>query len=194
MGPMSCSDHDSVLTKADRASLQHSALTSIRRGISGERLQVTPGDYSPALQTHRATFVTLQFEGRLRGCIGSLEAHQALITDVVDNAYAAAFSDPRFPPVTSVEYDSLTLHLSILNPPEAVSFQTEDELIGQLRPGVDGLILHEGVHRGTFLPSVWESLTEPRDFLNQLKCKAGLPGDYWSSTIRIERYTVETIP
>ena len=65
--------------------------------------------------------------------------------------------------------------------------------MSKLRPGVDGLVLEERGQRGTFLPSVWESLPSPRQFLAQLKVKAGLPADYWSDSIKVERYTVEDI-
>ena len=72
-------------------------------------------------------------------------------------------------------------------------FTSEEDLIRQLRPGMDGLILKDGFNRGTFLPSVWESLPQPRDFLQHLKLKAGLPPNHWSDTIKVDRYTAESI-
>jgi len=105
----------------------------------------------------------------------------------------AAFRDPRFPPLAADEFDELDIHLSILTPAEPVSFTSEQELITQLQPGIDGLILEEGHRRGTFLPSVWEQLPEPQQFLRHLKQKAGLSPDYWSENIRISRYRTEMI-
>jgi len=176
-----------------RRTLLDLAQRSIAHGLDrGIPLRVDPGDYPEPLQAQRATFVTLHLHGELRGCIGHLEAVQPLVRDVVENAYAAAFRDPRFPPVSQQELPALELHISILTPPEPMTFATEADLLAQIRPGIDGLILTEGQARGTFLPSVWESLAEPRDFLHHLKRKAGLPADHWSDRVRVERYTTES--
>jgi AMMECR1 domain-containing protein len=83
--------------------------------------------------------------------------------------------------------------LSILTPAEPIAFRSEQDLLTQLQPGIDGLILEEGYRRGTFLPSVWESLPEPEQFLRHLKQKAGLPASYWSDTIKIFRYRTDVI-
>jgi hypothetical protein len=155
-------------------------------------LPVDPADYPEPLRAERAAFVTLHLHGELRGCIGHLEAVQPLVRDVVENAYAAAFRDPRFPPLSRQELPGLAVHISILTAPEPMTFATEADLLAQIRPGIDGLILIEGQARGTFLPSVWESLSEPRDFLNHLKRKAGLPAEHWSDRLRVERYTTES--
>lgn len=183
-----------MLSDADRQMLLGVARSSIRYGLDhGIALPVVMTDYSPDLQSHKASFVTLKIHDELRGCIGSLEAHRSLVEDVAQNAYAAAFRDPRFSPLTEPEYADLQYHISILTPPEPVSFSSETDLLQQLRPGIDGVVLQEGQRRGTFLPQVWESLPDPVDFLRHLKQKAGLPADYWSDRIRIERYTVEDI-
>jgi AmmeMemoRadiSam system protein A len=129
----------------------------------------------------------------LRGCIGTLQAFRPLVEDVAHNAYAAAFHDPRFPRLSAKEYAQLHYHISILSTPEPVKFKDEQDLLAQLRPGIDGLVLEEGLYRGTFLPQVWESLPEPKTFLRHLKQKAGLHPDYWSTTIKVQRYTVEEI-
>jgi AmmeMemoRadiSam system protein A len=115
-----------------------------------------------------------------------------VVTDVAENAFAAAFRDPRFPPLTQAELQGLEIHLSILTPAQPLEFSSEDELIAQLRPGVDGLILEDEGQRGTFLPSVWESLSEPASFLRNLKIKAGLSADHWSPSLQVERYTTES--
>ena len=135
--------------------------------------------------------VTLERRGQLRGCIGMLEAVRPLVRDIAENAFAAAFRDPRFPPLTIDELADLELHISILSPAEAVHFKSEQDLIEQLKPGIDGLILREGYRRGTFLPSVWEQLPDASQFLRHLKQKAGLPADYWSDSLKIFRYSTE---
>lgn len=148
-------------------------------------------DDAPWLAAPGATFVTLHLEGDLRGCIGSTLAHRPLRDDVRHNARAAAFSDPRFTPLTRAEYPGIDLEVSLLTPPEPLPVQSEAEALFQLRPGRDGLILELGRHGATFLPQVWEALPDPRDFLVQLKRKAGLPAGFWSSEIRLSRYGVE---
>lgn len=166
------------------------ARESIRYGLRHGRPPVIDLEpLPPALQAIRPTFVTLQKNGQLRGCIGSLEARRPLAEDVIVNAFAAAFQDPRFPPLREEELENLEIHISILSPLEEVSVQSESDLLSQLRPGIDGLVLEEGPHRATFLPAVWESLPDPKDFLEHLKLKAGLPGDYWSDNLRVYRYT-----
>jgi len=173
-----------VLLDVARASIQH----GLRHR---QALAVNPGDYSETLRLLRATFVTLEKDGQLRGCIGALAAYQPLIQDVATHAYAAAFEDPRFPEVQTTEFPALAVHISVLSPPEPLHFASEEELLAQLRPGEDGLILQFRHYRGTFLPSVWEHLADPYVFLAQLKQKAGLPLDFWSSELRVERYTTE---
>lgn len=144
------------------------------------------------LQQQGASFVTLNKKGALRGCIGTLQPYQALVSDVGEHARAAAFSDPRFPPVTFDELADIVISISVLGKPRVISFKDEDHLIEQLRPAEDGLILQEGANRGTFLPSVWESLPQPRQFLQQLKRKAGLAPDYWSDSLEVSRYRTQS--
>jgi len=185
----------SEYSAAERKILLRLAQAAILYGLEQHAVMLVDlAQYSEKLTENRACFVTLAMHGKLRGCIGSLEAHQALVKDIVYNAYAAAFTDPRFQPLTRKEYSQLEIHLSILNTPESMQFSSETDLIRQLRPRIDGLILSDQGHRGTFLPSVWESVPEPQEFLAHLKLKAGLPSNYWSETIAIQRYTVESIP
>ena len=182
-----------MYTEAQRNLLLELAEESIRYTLSGQgRLEPDPGDYEAELQEKRATFVTLNRSGNLRGCIGALQAFRPLVVDVAHNAYSAAFSDPRFTPLQADEMNGLDIHISILSPSEPMSFDSEQALIEQLQPGIDGLIMEEGVQRGTFLPSVWESLPDPATFLAHLKLKAGLPANYWSDDIKVSRYTTES--
>jgi AmmeMemoRadiSam system protein A len=188
------SSNAAIFTPAERETLLGLARDSIREGFSGQKLAVRADDYSPALRTPGASFVTLHIDRELRGCIGSLEARAPLAVDVAGNAWNAAFRDPRFGPLSHGEFEQLEIHLSVLSSPEPMQFTSEDDLLGQLRPGVDGLVIEEGYRRGTFLPSVWEQLPEPREFLRYLKRKAGLPADYWSAQLRVSRYTTVSIP
>ena len=167
MEPMCSAELDSRQEKM----LLDVAFKSIQYGLDyGREMVIDVNDFPPPLREKRATFVTLKTNHELQGCIGTLEAHRQLVTDVCANAYAAAFSEP------------LELH-----------FQTEVQLLGQLRPGIDGVILQQGSRRGTFLPSVWNSLPEKQKFLAQLKVKAGLSPDYWSDDIRAYHYTTHVI-
>lgn len=177
-----------------RALLLGVASSAIHAGLSGTRPSPPrSADFPMPLRVARASFVTLHLRQRLRGCIGSLDANRPLVEDVAHNAYAAAFEDPRFSPLSRPEFAGIEIHLSILTQPEALSFSSESDLLAQLRPRVDGLVLQQGGRRGTFLPSVWELVPEPRDFLRQLKRKAGLPEDYWSTDIIVSRYSAEEI-
>ena len=181
-----------MLPEAQRKLLVDIAWQSLRHGLThGRPIQVDAAQFDKTLSAPAASFVTLQRHGQLRGCIGSLEAHQPLVADVAQNAFSAAFRDPRFPPLDQRELEGLSLEISVLSIPETLVFSSEQDLLRQLRPGIDGLILEDRGQRGTFLPSVWGSLPEPADFLRQLKRKAGLPGDYWSESLRIWRYTTE---
>lgn len=145
---------------------------------------------APWLREPGAVFVTLHKHGALRGCIGSLEARRPLREDVEKNARSAAFLDPRFTPLSLREFDDVEVEVSLLSPAEPMRFTDEADLLQQLRPGVDGLLLEQGPHRGTFLPQVWEQLPAPADFLAHLKRKAGLAPDFWSADLRVSRYTV----
>lgn len=182
------------LTKPQQIMLLKLARESIAHGLkNGKALTINPDDYPPELRVLRATFVTLERQHELRGCIGMLEAVRPLVEDVVENAFAAAFADRRFLPLADDELADLELHISILSPAEEMTFSSEADLISQLRPNIDGLILKEGGHRATFLPSVWESLHTPEQFLQHLKQKAGFSASYWSNTLKAYRYTTESI-
>jgi AmmeMemoRadiSam system protein A len=193
MAPMSSSEAMTYSAEQQQRVLRLAA-DAIESGLRQQRYDPELKALDEALRAERASFVTLQLDGQLRGCIGSLEAFRPLATAVAGNAWAAAFRDPRFLPVTRPEAGRLEIHVSVLSVPEAMVFESEADLLAQLRPFVDGLVLQEGGLRGTFLPSVWETLPDPADFLRQLKRKAGLPQDYWSSSLRISRYSTQSIP
>ncbi|MBS0544453.1 MAG: AmmeMemoRadiSam system protein A [Proteobacteria bacterium] len=148
-------------------------------------------DDDARLRERGATFVTLTMDGELRGCIGSLRRQRPLGEDVIVNAVAAASKDPRFPPLSADEFDDVHVEVSLLSEPEFIDFSDEAELLRQLRPHQDGLILFAGCRSATFLPQVWEQLPEPADFLAALKRKAGMPVGRPVDGLMAARYTVE---
>src|SRR5436190_1006140 len=145
---------------------------------------------APWLRQNGATFITLTRDGQLRGCIGSLQAARPLGEDVAGNAIAAAFRDPRFAPVSSAEWPSVRVEVSLLSTPKPLRFADEQDLLAQLRPGEDGAILEADGRRATFLPQVWENIPDKRAFLRELARKAGLADDVRLSRCRISRYKV----
>ena len=178
----------------ERRLLLDVARRSIEHGFrAGVPLRVELDDTPAQLREIRASFTTLRKAGALRGCIGTLEPRLPLVADVAETAFKAAFQDPRFEPLTREELQQVAIHLSVLSPLEPFPVAGEQELLCRVRPGVDGLVLQDGPCRGTFLPAVWESLPDPRQFVRELKHKAGLPGDHWSPDVRIWRYTVDSI-
>ncbi len=181
------------LSERFRRRLGDIAHRAIRSGLStGKEPSLSTTLLPPRLSAPRASFVTLECEGRLRGCIGSLVPHQPLAVDVAQNAFRAAFKDPRFQPLTSEEYDNVDLSISVLSIPVSIKFNSEDDLIAKLRPGIDGLILEDGKKRATFLPQVWKHYPEAPIFLQHLKTKAGFTPDYWADDLRVWRYTTES--
>ena len=173
-------DAGAVLTALARAAIEQ-----------GLRLRDDLVTDRPAwLREPGASFVTLTISGQLRGCIGSLVAHRPLGQDAASNAQAAAFSDPRFPRLRSAELERVAVEVSVLDEPVPMRFTSRADALGQLRPGIDGVILAEGGHRATFLPQVWDELPDPEEFIGHLMRKAGLPATYWSDTVRLERYGV----
>jgi AmmeMemoRadiSam system protein A len=183
---------DGQLSDAERRQLVAVAWQSIESGITyGKPCGVEHGQYSEKLWQIGASFVTLKINTNLRGCIGTLDAYRPLIEDVAANAFAAGFLDPRFEPLSRTEVTRVNLSIAVLSRSTPIAFTTEQELIDQLRPGVDGIVIAQGDKRATFLPAVWEMLPNPTDFIAQLKRKAGIVG---SLGLSADRYTVEEIP
>jgi len=143
------------------------------------------------LRERAATFVTLRLGDELRGCIGTIEAVRMLGEDVYSNARAAAYRDPRFPPVSRSELAAITVEVSVLSARSPVGAWSEDEALSQLRPGIDGIVLEYEGRRATFLPQVWEMLPDPLEFLSHLRMKADLPARFWHPHLHLSRYTVE---
>lgn len=193
-------DHDAAIADGEAAiadgeaairalgpTLLKLARAAIQAGLASGRPASVKTDPGP-LTEPGAVFVTLKRAGQLRGCIGSPTAWRGLAEDIVDNAFKAAFKDPRFPPLTRDELEGLDLAVSVLTPPTALSFTGQDDLLAQLRPRIDGLIIEDSGRRALFLPSVWEQLPDKQAFLRHLKAKAGLAADHWSPNFAASRF------
>lgn len=185
-------NHPAAALRPDEdRTLGHALLTIARSAIAVELGFPGAGEANHgALAQPAATFVTLKHSGELRGCIGSLKPVRPLGVDVRENAIAAAFRDPRFPPLAAAEFVVVAVEVSLLSADERIEIVDEVDLVGRLRPGVDGLILQYGSHRATFLPQVWDTLADPWAFLAALKRKAGLPEGFWSPRVNVSRYQV----
>lgn len=167
------------------------ARRALEEELRGAKAATASWHDSPWLRGKGATFVTLTEQGQLRGCIGNVEPLAPLIEIHRHNAIGAATRDPRFPTVTGAELDSIDIEVTMLGLPQPLVFFTEEEALGQLRPGVDGVVLEWGEHRSTYLPQVWEALPEPREFLASLKVKAGLNADFWHEDLLLARYRAD---
>ena len=183
-----------MLSDSDRATLLDIARAAIVAAAADQPLPALDlPQLAPALREPRATFVTLNLRGELRGCIGGLQAVVPLALDVQDHARSAARHDPRFPPVPAEVVPHLHIEISVLTPPEPVLFGSPEELLSQLRPQVDGIILAAGYRRATFLPQVWEKVPDPVQFLEMLSEKMGASPNAWRLPgTEVQRYTVET--
>jgi AmmeMemoRadiSam system protein A len=187
-----------TIANDERTELLDRARSSIEAGLTSGKLEPAPPTRSSllqegsSLQELRATFVTLTLDHDLRGCCGSIEPRFALADDVWRNAWASAFADPRFPPLTRSEQARMNVHISVLSPLEPFAASSEQDLLARLRPGRDGLLIQLGAARATFLPVVWETLDDPVQFLSHLKQKAGWRVDFWSPDIEIWRYETES--
>lgn len=181
------------LTAEDEQALLALAEASLRCGCArGQSLVVDLAAWPPRLRTPAATFVTLRRGDALRGCVGSCEPHRPLARDVAENAFRAGFCDPRFAPLVADELPGLTTTISVLSRTMRLAVRDEADLLAQLRPGIDGLILVWGPHRGLFLPSVWREAPEPPTFVRLLKRKAGMGPHFWDPDIQAWRFTTHS--
>lgn len=169
------------------------AAAAIRYPLQGRKLAIGPADVPRELAAPGATFVTLMHGTKLRGCVGSHRAWRPLVTDVIENAAAAAFAEPRFPRLAASELAGLSVSVSLLTPAASMAAASEAELRRALRPGRDGVILADGPFRGLFLPQMWDQLPDPAEFMAWLKRKAGLPETHWSKTMRVSRFETLSI-
>jgi AmmeMemoRadiSam system protein A len=179
--------------EAARRTLLALARESVQAGVDWGAPGAFPQrDYPESLCRWRSCFVTLSRSGRLRGCCGRLEADRTLAEDVWDNAFASGFRDPRFAPLLAHELSDLEIGISVLSPLEKLAVRSTAELIATLVPRRDGLVLAHGGERVTFIPHVWESVSDAATFVRQLREKAGWPADGWESDLEAWRFQAES--
>ncbi len=186
---------ETILSQQDRLHLLQIARQALEKSVLDQLIpQINISKLSPPLSALGASFVTLLKSGRLRGCIGSLEPTRPLAIDVQNRTVAAASNDYRFPVVIPEELSAIKIEISRLSQPQPIDYTDPEELCTQLRPGIDGVVLHEGSQRATFLPQVWSNLPLPKDFLGELCQKMGADRNLWRhKMLEIEIYQVEEI-
>ncbi len=179
------------LTPDERRTLYRIARQALEASVNDEILPTLDLTSLPAaLSAKGASFVTLTRKGELRGCIGALEAHQPLAQDVQEHAVAAALQDYRFPPVSPEELPEIDIEISRLTPTQTLEYSTPEELLGRLRPCIDGVVLKYAGRRATFLPQVWDKIPDPAVFLSYLCQKMGASPELWKHK-KLEVYTYE---
>ena len=181
------------LTVEEQQTLLKLARQSLESGVRGEKLlPLALESMSARLREYGASFVTLTINGNLRGCIGALEAYQPLAEDVREHAIAAALQDYRFPNVRPDELSQIEIEVSRLTTPVSLDYDTPEDLLSKLRPGIDGVLIRDGSRRATFLPQVWEKLPDPVEFLKNLCYKMGAAPDLWRKKhLDVSIYQVE---
>ncbi len=182
-----------TLTPTDQKTLLKIARQAIARAANGDPVPpLDLGSLPESLCVEGVVFVTLTQNHALRGCVGALEAYQPLAEDVQEHAVAAAMSDFRFYPVQPDEVDSLHIEISRLSTPKPMEYTSPEELALKIKPGIDGVLIRDGLRRATFLPQVWESLPDPCEFLNHLCMKMGASANLWQQQmLKVSTYHVE---
>lgn len=181
------------LSKAARAQLLELVWYVLDQALKGRGLQLPSQPNHEELLVPAACFVTLHHDGELRGCIGSLEVNEPLWRNACKNAYSSGFQDTRFLPLTPDDRPGLSLEISILSELDALKNEGESALLKQLRPNIDGLLLEDDRHRAVFLPSVWQVLPTPEQFVRALKRKGGWAENYWSKDITLHHFTTVVV-
>lgn len=164
------------------------ARKTIEYYLKNKELKI-PEELKKKYSEKKASFVTLTKNKELRGCIGSLYPKQELWKDVKENVINATFHDPRFNPLTKQELEKIKIEISILTIPKKINFKDEKELLNKINKNM-GIILKKGFGTSTFLPQVWEEISDKKAFLEQLSLKAGLDKDAWKNA-EIYSYEVE---
>lgn len=181
-----------MVNERDQKILLDLARKTIESILRGEEFDITEAELSEELKERRSSFVTLTEEGKLRGCIGKLQAMKALYKDVIENAESAAFGDPRFPKLTEEELDKIQIEISVLEPAKTLKYKNAEDLLsklGNLKPGV---VIQDGYRRATFLPQVWEQIGDPEEFLSNLCLKAGMSAKAWKNKdLQLMTYEVQ---
>ena len=181
------------LNKTEQEILLKITREALEKAVRGELLpKVNLENLPESLQAPGASFVTLTNNGRLRGCIGILEARQPLAIDVQEHAVAAALQDYRFPRVVPEECPNIQIEISVLSPKKILQYEKPEALAEKIRPKVDGVVLEDGYRKATFLPQVWDQLEAPETFLSHLCAKMGAPSNLWrKKLLRVYTYQVQ---
>ncbi len=168
-----------TLTPEQKKVILEIAKSAIKEAVLGKKIidkEALLQKY-PWLAQKGAVFVTINEFNQLRGCIGSIIAHQSLLDDIIANAKSAALNDPRFKPLSASELDKIEIEVSLLTPPKPLPYKDIADLKNKIRPGIDGVILQYNGYQATYLPSVWEQLPIFEEFFSTLCQKAGLPAN-----------------
>ena len=181
MTDMLTPQQQSYLLSLARGTLEHFFATGKRLVINELDIPASSAGKSREDLEKRGTFVSLHKNGELRGCIGHIEPVQEIYKDVIDNALAATFEDTRFLPLEAEELPEIEIEISVLTQPQELKYSSVDDLLAKLVPSRDGVIIRKGYRGATYLPQVWEDLTNKEEFLSSLCQKAGLPADEWRS-------------
>lgn len=177
------------LSKEDQRTLLEMAREHIQMYLATQRnIRIEESRFSKPLQQITGNYVRLILDNKTRGAVGNLPGRQPLVADINQNAYDAAFEDPRFPPVTREEIRQIIIEITVLTHPQIIVVDNEQQLLDSIHPGEEGLLLSEGVHQSHLMPSDWRRFPDPATFVGELKRKAGLPQDYWSDTLHISRF------
>ncbi|MDP2561630.1 AmmeMemoRadiSam system protein A [Psychrobium sp. 1_MG-2023] len=176
------------LTEAARESLKALAWQVLSDAIKHQRFILPSSPNMAELEIIATSFVTIYYNGHLRGCIGCVTASQPLWQDVCHHSYSSAFRDARFKPLQENELASLQIEISVLSPLKAINNEGEAALLDELQPNIDGLLIKDDNHSAVFLPTVWQSLPSPTQFVNELKQKGGWARDYWAYDIELYRF------
>lgn len=182
----------SALTNSEKQYLLKLAYSTIFQKLSGKKVADFKKPDSSVFNEKRGCFVTLHLDNNLRGCIGNIEPVYKLTTGIEKNALNAAFSDPRFAPLSLEEFNRIDIEISILTIPKKLIFSSEKDLLQKLKPHQHGIIISKKYHSATYLPQVWEQLPDKKDFLSNLCIKAGLEKNAWKhKDIIIKTYSAE---
>lgn len=147
------------------------------------------------LNERRGVFVSIYNhpDRDLRGCVGFVQVDLPLAEATARAAVAAAFEDPRFPPLRREEVSKVVFEVSLLTAPEPINVSRREKLPEHVVVGEDGLIIETPYGSGLLLPQVpveygWNA----EEYLSHLCMKAGLDPNYWVyGKMRLSRFKAE---
>ena len=166
----SISENPIQLSSSDWRCLLEIARHSIKYGLTYHIApQLDLDKYSENVNQLAASFVTLKESSVLRGCIGSVEPRFPLVQDVANHAFAAAFLDKRFASINHIEEPVVHISISVVSNIHSLDFKSESQLVKKLGRFNCGIILYYEDRKATFLPEIWQQVSNEVEFLNRLK-------------------------